>query len=190
MLNDQHTLVVPDGTNVICNGRYREKDIERVFIPRSVREIKKNAFCNCKDLREVIFEEGSTLKTIGQEAFRGCINLTRAVLPEGLEKIDLYAFSESGLENVTFPPSLRTVSQGAFSKCKNLRETRLNEGLEVLGTSDCKQNGEMHDGVFQECALESVEFPSTLKRIEYNAFYKCSNLKNIVLPERLEYIGN
>ena len=31
--------------------------------------------------------------------------------------------------------------------------------------------------------------PSTLKRIEYNTFYGCENLKSINLPERLEYIG-
>ena len=37
--------------------------------------------------------------------------------------------------------------------------------------------------------MEHVELPSTLRRIEYNAFRECKNLKNIVLPERLEYVG-
>lgn len=37
--------------------------------------------------------------------------------------------------------------------------------------------------------MECVELPSTLRRIEYNAFNSCANLKNVELPEHLEYIG-
>lgn len=34
-----------------------------------------------------------------------------------------------------------------------------------------------------------MHLPSTLKRIEYNVFDECKQLKNIQLPEGLEYIG-
>lgn len=34
-----------------------------------------------------------------------------------------------------------------------------------------------------------MELPRTLKRIEYSAFEDCRNLKGILLPERLEFIG-
>ena len=34
-------------------------------------------------------------------------------------------------------------------------------------------------GIFEESAVEYVELPSTLKRIERNAFRDCKNLKNI-----------
>ena len=37
--------------------------------------------------------------------------------------------------------------------------------------------------------MENVELPSTLKRIEYNAFDGCSKLSTVRLPEGLEYIG-
>ena len=43
--------------------------------------------------------------------------------------------------------------------------------------------------MFSESTLECVELPSTLKRIEYDTFEGCKNLKYIDLPERLEYIG-
>ena len=48
---------------------------------------------------------------------------------------------------------------------------------------------EMYHGVFQESPLESVELPSTLRRIEYSAFQNCKRLKSIVLPDKLEYVG-
>ena len=44
-------------------------------------------------------------------------------------------------------------------------------------------------GVFEDCALEEVRLPSTLWRIEYNAFRGCRRLASIRLPERLEYLG-
>ena len=66
---------------------------------------------------------------------------------------------------------------------------KFNEGLEVLGTDEYTDKGGMWYGVFYESTLEKVELPSTLKRIEYNAFSNCKNLKSITLPDKLEYIG-
>ena len=34
-----------------------------------------------------------------------------------------------------------------------------------------------------------MELPKTLKRIEYSAFKDCGNLKDILLPDGLEFIG-
>ena len=65
---------------------------------------------------------------------------------------------------------------------------KLNEGLEVLGTNEYSGGWEWC-GVFQRSSVKHVELPSTLKRIEYNTFAGCINLKSIHLPERLEYIG-
>ena len=66
---------------------------------------------------------------------------------------------------------------------------KFGEGLEALGTDEYFNNGKMYLGVFEQSSVEHVELPSTLKRIEYSAFRECKNLKNIELPERLEYIG-
>jgi len=39
-------------------------------------------------------------------------------------------------------------------------------------------------------SLTSIVIPSTVQRIEYNAFYSCSSLISVTLPEGLTYIGN
>lgn len=44
-------------------------------------------------------------------------------------------------------------------------------------------------GAFEESALESVELPPSLKRIEYRTFCNCRSLRNVALPGRLEFIG-
>ena len=109
--------------------------------------------------------------------------------PDSLEKIGLYAFDESGVEQVTLLASLRTIVQGAFAECKNLKTVKFNAGLETLGTDEYWKDGDLCYGVFQESSIERVELPATLKRIEHCTFMKCNNLKSIQLPERLEYIG-
>ena len=87
VFNDPHILSVPNDTEVIDSWCYNEKDIECIFIPKSVIEIQENAFRDCKNLREVIFEEGSRLKKIGESAFQNCSSLRNILLPEGLESI-------------------------------------------------------------------------------------------------------
>ena len=94
MLEDPHALVVPDGTEVITSSQYEETEYERVFIPKSVVEIKFGAFNDCKSLREVVFEEGSELKAIGEHAFNGCSSLVKINLPEGLKIIEDSAFRD------------------------------------------------------------------------------------------------
>ena len=59
-----------------------------------------------------------------------------------------------------------------------MKKVVLNDGLEVIGLDafvDCK-------------SLESIEFPSTVRRIGESAFYDCSSLKKIVLNEGLKKV--
>ena len=170
-------------------GSFCKTGIERVVIPKGVEEIRGYTFQECEHLKEVLFEEKSVLKTIGEDAFRWCTNLTKITFPEGLEKIELDAFAGSGLENVELPASLRMVSQCTFRACKSLKVVRFNEGLEVLGTDEYADGRGSLLGVFEDSSIESVKLPTTLKRIECNVFKNCKNLKNIKLPDSLEYIG-
>ena len=90
---------------------------------------------------------------------------------------------------MTFPASLRRISHGALCECKHLRTVKFSEGLAALGTDEYDSDGSMFKGVFEGSALENVELPKTLKRIEYNIFEDCKNLKSILLPGGLEFIG-
>ena len=59
-----------------------------------------------------------------------------------------------------------------------------------MGTNTVQYSGEKYNGVFEESALTSIDFPSTLKRIEYCAFKKCCGLTNVKLNENLQVICN
>lgn len=55
-------------------------------------------------LRSIILPEG--LKTIGQNAFYYCENLTSVTLPQGLEKISGHPFIETGITEIDLPSSV------------------------------------------------------------------------------------
>lgn len=86
------------------------QSIQKVIIPKSVTEIQRLAFADCKNLKEVVFENGSRLKTIMATAFSGCSALENIILPEGLENIGKYAFCDTAVVNVALPASLRTIA--------------------------------------------------------------------------------
>lgn len=52
-----------------------------------VRKIGERAFADNKTLEKVIFKDGGILKTIENEAFKGCINLKEIVFPEDDDSI-------------------------------------------------------------------------------------------------------
>lgn len=201
-------VVIPDGAEFIGSYWFYRCEIESVEIPASVREIGVEAFFGCEELEKLVFrgatdteessgsqecsshsKEKSQLRVIDTSAFYACHSLKEVRLPDSLIQIGLNAFGWTGLERVTVPASVRIIHQGAFGECEDLTEVTLNEGLEVLGTEEYTKDGELQTGAFQYTALERVELPSTLRRIEGNTFGNCEGLASVELPKGLEYIG-
>ena len=111
------------------------------------------------------------------------------IFSSGLESIGRFAFYGTNVKHITFPALLRTIAHAAFAGCRNLKTVKLNEGLEVLGTNEYFNDDGMPYGVFERSSVDRVELPSTLRRIEQGAFRECRSLRDVRLPDGLEYIG-
>lgn len=98
------------GPKSFCNT-----EIEKIIIPKNVTEIKDSAFHECGNLKEVVFEDGSRLETIGEIAFGQCKKLTKINLPDGLKKIGIGCFNSSSLEELILPDSVKEIGRSAFS---------------------------------------------------------------------------
>ena len=110
-------------------------------------------------------------------------------LPEGLERIGMYAFQETGLRELSLPGSLRAIGQGAFYGCRRFRSARFANGPEPVGEDAHTNEGQSYYGAFQGSGLERVRLPATLKRVEYWAFRDCARLWAVILPAGLECLG-
>ncbi|MBR2970386.1 MAG: leucine-rich repeat domain-containing protein [Clostridia bacterium] len=102
-------VVLPHGVEdvgITFNG----SDISSIVISGSYKYIGKLTFCNCKNLKRVVFEEG--VEQIQSFSFQRCILL----------------------DNVCFPKSLRYIGKEAFKGCERLQH------VTFLGDTDVERD--------------------------------------------------
>ena len=178
------------------------KDVTIVRFHPSVTEVENRAFQNCKQLREVMFNDGlnkigvyafywctslssitfpSTVTEIGGGAFNGCNKLRAVVLNDGLQKIGTAAFhSCTSLSSITLPSTVTEIGISVFHDCSILKEVQFHEGLQKIAKL-----------AFWSCAsLLSVKLPSTVTEIDHSAFGVCSNLREVALHGVPRKIGS
>ena len=125
-----------------------------------------------KDVTIVRFH--SSVTEVDAGVFKGCEQLKKAVLNEGLKKIGNYSFiSCISLEYINLPSSLIEIGNNAFNYCRSLRELMLNETLQKIGKA-----------AFANCtSLEIITTPPTITEISERTFYNCQNLREVGLHE-------
>lgn len=91
--------------------------LKSIMIPQSMINIDDEAFSMCSKMLKVVFPDHS-VRTIGVRAFAECSNITKLVLPQGLESIGAQAFFGcKKLASVTIPRSLTSIGDEAFEGC-------------------------------------------------------------------------
>lgn len=117
----------------------------------------------------------SSLKAIGEVAFADADFKSQEItLPAGVSVIEQKAFSDCSLDQLVVQGDIESVNDPGFESIESLV---FDEGVTVIPT-----------GMFSG-SIQSVSFPSTLKRIEARAFEGVSDLSSIDLPEGLVYLG-
>ena len=158
---------------------YEATSVKAVTVPESYEGLPVNAvaayaFENATDVEAVTIP--SSVKTIGREAFRGCVNLKTLTLAEGIEKIEPAVFEGcESLTSVELPNTLTYIGAYAFQGCAGLEEINLPSGLSTLG-----------EQVFSGCeSLLAIEVPAGIKIIEKNMFRNCESLASVTLNSGL-----
>ncbi len=213
---DMTTVTIPDYVNILGQKCLRKcGGLQEVYIPDSVEMIEGEVFCECIKLNKVrlppgiitipfwCFRECRSLKTIvlpdsvkkiGFCAFFGS-GLVEIVLPEGVDRIELSAFSLCyDLASITLPQSLTEIEGHAFESTKALSQIVLPEGLLSLGERTFWHSGlelinippkltDIKHRTFRECnKLRSIYIPDNIKLIESEAFMGCESLQNVRIP--------
>lgn len=147
----------------------------------------------------------STLKTIGASAFSYTDFSGELLIPDGVTSIGANAFAKcDGFGGtLSLPDSVKTVGESAFYQCEGFTGLKLPAGLTKIETlSFAFMAGlktevvipegvtEIGEGAFECSYMPSVRLPSTLRKIEKQAFMYAHNLTKITLPDGLETIGD
>lgn len=150
--------------------------IEYVYIPSTVTNIGIESFMNCTNLKEVIFEDGSTVTEISASAFENT-NLNSVFIPDSVLTINANAFAYSSLLSITFNESsnLEVIRTGAF------RNTKI-ESITIPGKVIA-----IHYGAFAYTKLDSVTFLEGENELFIlgAAFSYIETLREITLPSRV-----
>ena len=179
-------------------------------IPEGVTEIADSAFGAGIPLKKYGMFTGtltlpSTLKTIGASAFSYADFSGELLIPDGVTSIGANAFAKcDGFGGtLSLPDSVKTVGESAFYLCEGFTGLKLSAGLTKierysfahmygLKTKVVIPEGvtEIGESAFSCSYMPSVRLPSTLKKIEKQAFMYAHNLTKITLPDGLETIGD
>ena len=176
-VNDQYEYVIEN--NEITITRYIGNETE-VSIPSEidgvpVTEVGFAAFYGTQ-IKTVVIGEG--IRRIGVEAFSetGLISVS---LPSTLEVIEDSAFAMSPLKTAVIPDGVKSIGETLFYGCTDLTEVTLPKSIEILPS-----------GCFFECmSLKRIEIPEGLMEIGDQCFYFCISLEECLLPESLNVIG-
>ena len=165
-----------------------------LVIPDSVTSIGEYAFSGCKLLESVTIPDSVT--SIGNNAFRDCTSLTSITIPSSVTSIGDSAFSGCKLlESVTIPDSVTSIGNYAFSGCSALESITIPfVGATKDGTSNTHFGYIFGASTYQD---NDEYVPSSLKTVVItggtsigsNAFYNCTSLTSITIPESVTSIG-
>lgn len=171
--------------------QYR-KNLTSVSIPGSIKNIGKNAFLSCENLRNVELSEG--IATIENSAFLNCKNLSKIHIPGSVKVIGERAFQYcDNLKNVTISQGVTTIQDSAFGWCESLEVLNLPASISKIGDGivyDCtalkKINVEASNPQF--CSINGVVYTKDKTIL---VLYPCGNTaKEYTILNGVKSIGN
>lgn len=153
-------------------------DIERVIIEEGCTRIGDYAFSFLSSARSIVFPENS-LTEIGEYAFYRCHSLTRAVIPDSVERIGASAFLECILlVYIDFGNGISEVATDMCYGAQQLRTVKLGENCKKLGVNS-----------FYECVnLFDIDL-STVSEISTQCFYGCKKLSRAHMGKDFKVMG-
>mmetsp|Transcript_11790 Transcript_11790/g.18154 ORF Transcript_11790/g.18154 Transcript_11790/m.18154 type:complete len:237 (-) Transcript_11790:169-879(-) len=105
--------------------------LQKLFLPETVQAVEPFAFRDCKDLSLAIFPPG--VAKIDQSTFFGCVSLKATIILEGTKAIQDFDFaSNKSLQIVEIPQSAVQVHKQSFYDCDALAEKVKDGNVQLL----------------------------------------------------------
>lgn len=140
-------------------------------------------------VKTVIDGKEYAVTSVEDRGFYLCKDLEEVILPEGLERIGIYAFFNSGIKRINIPASTKYLEMDLFCGCTLLESVQVREGNTVYSVHDGILMG--NTNYYSEKAIVFVPsqldisnyvIPDDVGQIRESAFQHNKSLKRIVIP--------
>lgn len=169
------------------------EQLEGFDFPKGVTTIGANAFNGCKKMTTATFKDDAVIQTIAAGALADC-GLTSIKIPNSVKTLEKEAFRNcSALTTVTLSKNVDSISSEAFKRCEKL--TAIN--VDKDNTKYSSVDGYLLSHDKKELILfphgkankNFTLLPPSITKIGDYAFYDCAGLENVVIPNKVEEIG-
>ena len=154
-----------------------------VSIPSDLRlkEIGTFAFANFDYVQKTEEELAIDDTSISKQWYIGEATITKVIIPEGVKKINAYAFANlTALEEVVLPSTMKFIEYGAFYGCSSL------ETISFSGENNLKI---INQRAFESCNLRGTLDLSGIHMISDYAFAGNTKLEEVILSDNVRSIG-
>ncbi len=110
-------FVVPGSVTTIAENAFKSEYLEKVTVSKNVSKIGNDAFKACTNLKSVIIEDGTALKTL-DNSFSN-LPIKDITLGKGIEVIGESALEGTSVEKVVLPETARIIKTRAFANINN-----------------------------------------------------------------------
>ena len=153
-------------------------EVKKLIINEGATSIGEDAFRDCINLEDI--ELPTSLKLIDKSAFNNCISLKKLEIPSGVTSIRTAAFynCDSLIGKLIIPKNVSWLGSLTFNSCDGLTSVEFEDGF----------SGRIGDGTFKECKnIKDVYFPGSSQTA--TGFVYCNSLTKVTICEGVETIG-